>query len=87
MQEMDKGFMNINLRIATVVILCVGTCLSIPTIADAAGNLSMIVEKGLSGADNSTLTSPSTSSQELQDIYIPPNFGGPDSSEHGSGTR
>lgn len=86
MQEIDKSFMGINLRTTTVLILCVSACLTIPKIADATGNIGSLVAKGLSGADSS-LTSPDSSSAGLGDTYIPPNFGGPTSSQHGSGTR
>lgn len=86
MQEIDKSFMSINLKITTVLILCVSTCLSIPKIADATGNFGSLVAKGITGVENSSLTSPNSDSDALQDIYVPPNFGRPDS-QHGSGTR
>lgn len=86
MQEIDKGFMGINLKITTVLIFCVTACVSIPKIADATGDFGSLVAKGLSGADNSSLISPAQGSAGLADVYIPPNFGGPDS-PHGSGTR
>jgi hypothetical protein len=85
-QEIDKGFMSINLKIATVVIFCLSACLSIPKIADA-GNFSSLVETSFTGANNSTITTIDKGSERLQDIYVPPNYGGPDSSQHGSGTR
>ncbi|MDZ8183343.1 MAG: hypothetical protein RMX96_00570 [Nostoc sp. ChiSLP02] len=35
---------------------------------------------------NDTLIAGKVNSENLKDIYIPPNYGGPDS-QHGSGTR
>lgn len=85
-QEIDKGFMSINLKLATVVIFCLSACLSIPKIADA-GNFSSLIDTSITGVNSSTITNIDKSSAGLQNIYIPPNYGGPESSQHGSGTR
>ncbi|MBD2436171.1 hypothetical protein [Nostoc sp. FACHB-110] len=86
MQELYKSFMGINLRITTVLIICVSGCLSLPKIADATGEFSSLVVKGLAGAEQSLLANSDSSLEGEDDTYVPPNFGRPDS-QHGSGTR
>ncbi|BAY19077.1 hypothetical protein NIES2109_51140 [Nostoc sp. HK-01] len=83
---MDKGFMVMNLRITSILVLCVSACLVIPKIADARGTLSDLVANGLTHSDGNRVTTSNVNSQELTDIYVPPNYGVPDS-QHGSGTR
>lgn len=86
MQEVDKSFMKTNLRITSILILCVSACLLIPKIADARGNLSVLVGNGLTSTDSHSLTAANVNSQGLNDVYVPPNYGVPDS-QNGSGTR
>jgi len=87
MQELDKSFMFINLRITSILILCVSAFLVIPKIADARANISDLVANGLTNTDSNSLTTSKVNSQSgLEDVYVPPNYGVPDS-EHGSGTR
>jgi hypothetical protein len=78
--------MGTNLKITSVVIFFISAYLIIPKIADAAGTLKTASANGLSETRNNSLSIPSVNSQVLQDTYIPPNYGGPDS-QHGSGTR
>ncbi|MCC5635694.1 hypothetical protein LC593_07475 [Nostoc sp. CHAB 5844] len=78
--------MSTNLRITSILILCVSACVVIPKIADARGNFSDLVAKGLAKTDSNSLTSSNINSQGLNDVYVPPNNGVPDS-EYGSGTR
>ena len=78
--------MRTNLKITSVVIFCISAYLIIPKIADAAGTFKTATANGLSDTINNNLSIPSVKSQVLQDTYIPPNYGGPDS-QHGSGTR
>ncbi|MBE9005671.1 hypothetical protein IQ259_11590 [Fortiea sp. LEGE XX443] len=78
--------MDTNLRITGILILCVSACLVIPKIADATGRVSSLVAKDLSHTNSNSLTSSKVNSQALKNVYIPPNYGGPDS-QHGSGTR
>ncbi|WP_048819349.1 hypothetical protein [Nostoc sp. PCC 7107] len=70
-----------NLRITSILILCVSACLVIPKIADARGTLSDLVANSLTHSDGNHVNS-----QELTDVYVPPNYGVPNS-QHGSGTR
>ncbi|MBE9207117.1 hypothetical protein IQ244_11405 [Nostoc sp. LEGE 06077] len=83
---MDKRLMITNLKITSILILCVSTCLVIPKIADARGNFSDSVANSLTRTDGNAVTNVHINSQGLTDVYVPPNYGVPDS-QHGSGTR
>ncbi len=65
--------MKTNWTVIGVLIFFISASLVIPKVADATGNL------------RSSLSTDS-SSQDSQELYVPPNYGGPDS-QHGSGTR
>ncbi|ALF56484.1 hypothetical protein ACX27_20845 [Nostoc piscinale CENA21] len=75
-----------NLKITSILILCASACLAIPTIADARANFHDLVASALTNTENNSVKSSSGDSQELADVYVPPNYGLPDS-QHGSGTR
>ncbi|MBU7587137.1 MAG: hypothetical protein KAF91_30530 [Nostoc sp. TH1S01] len=75
-----------NLKITSILILCVSACLVIPKIADARGNLNDLVANSLQQTDTNSLKSSNVESQQLTDVYVPPNYGVPDS-QRGSGTR
>lgn len=68
------------------MVFCISAYLIIPTIADATGNRSMVTFDELNSSGSSQLSTLRGSSKGIKDIYVPPNYGGPDS-QHGSGTR
>lgn len=75
-----------NFRIAKFMIFCIGAYLLIPKIADCTGIFSSASANSFGPTSSNTLIARKVNSQNLQDIYIPPNYGGPDS-HNGSGTR
>ncbi len=68
--------MKINLKIVSAIVLCIGTCAIAPKIVASTENLTILTAKGFSNSN----------SQNVKNIYVPPNYGGPDS-QNGSGTR
>ncbi|BAT55803.1 hypothetical protein NOS3756_47960 [Nostoc sp. NIES-3756] len=74
--------MKTNLTVIGVLIFCITASLIIPKVADATGNLESSLSSDVSG-DRISINKPE---QSTQDLYVPPNYGGPDS-QHGSGTR
>ncbi|MBW4556536.1 MAG: hypothetical protein KME59_11450 [Trichormus sp. ATA11-4-KO1] len=78
--------MGTNLRITSAVIFCISAYLIIPKMPDATGSISALTVDELNSSGSNKLTTPRVNSYGLEDIYIPPNYGGPDS-QHGSGTR
>lgn len=78
--------MGTNLRITLVVILCTSVYIIMPKVAQSTSAFRTLTTDilGTSGSDRATTFS--VPSPDLQDIYVPPNYGGPDS-QHGSGTR
>ncbi|MFK0730733.1 MAG: hypothetical protein ACFKPT_11000 [Gloeotrichia echinulata GP01] len=77
--------METHLRITSVVILCVSAYLLLPKITDATAVINTFTANGFSTTSNQSLTTPKLNHEGLK-VYIPPNYGGPDS-QHGSGTR
>ncbi|BBD67517.1 hypothetical protein NIES4072_51870 [Nostoc commune NIES-4072] len=73
--------MKTNFRIKKFIILCIGVYILIPKIATYTGMFNTA-----SATSGDTLIARKVNSQNLRDVYIPPNYGGPDS-QHGSGTR
>lgn len=78
--------MRSNLTIIGVLIFCISASLVIPKVADATGNLKSSLLARSSRDSSSIAQNPRQSSLESQELYVPPNYGGPDS-QHGSGTR
>lgn len=78
--------MKSNFRITKFMIFCIGAYLLIPKIADCTGIFSTASANSFGPTSSNTLIARKVNSQNLQDIYIPPNYGGPDS-HNGSGTR
>lgn len=78
--------METNLKITSAVIFSIIVYIMLPQIANPRGSVSTLTANmlGITASDRSTNLS--VSSQDSKDIYIPPNYGGPDS-QHGSGTR
>ncbi len=72
-------------RIGSAIVLVIGACLVIPSIADAAGSLNDIVPKYSIPYSQNTDNSQSTS-QDSSNVYEPPDFGSPVSA-YGSSTR
>lgn len=69
--------MKTNLTIIGVLLFCISASLLIPKVADATGNLKSSL---------STDRDSKSIAQNPQELYVPPNYGGPDS-QYGSGTR
>ncbi|MEH2235939.1 hypothetical protein [Nostoc sp.] len=78
--------MKTNFRITKFLIFCIGAYILIPKIAASTGMFSTESANAFGATSNNTLITRKVNSQNLKDIYIPPNYGGPDS-QHGSGTR
>jgi hypothetical protein len=68
------------------MIFCIGVYILIPKVAACTGILSTTSANNFRTTSNSSLIARKVNSQNLKDIYVPPNYGGPDS-QHGSGTR
>ncbi|MFW9261687.1 hypothetical protein A4S05_06480 [Nostoc sp. KVJ20] len=79
--------MKTNFRITKLMIFCIGAYILIPKIAVCTGVFSTASANTFATTSSSnTLIAHKVNSQDTQDTYIPPNYGGPDS-QHGSGTR
>ncbi|MCC5646798.1 hypothetical protein LC607_28555 [Nostoc sp. CHAB 5824] len=78
--------MKANFRITKFMIFCIAAYILIPKIAACTGMFSTASANTFSATSSDTLIARKVNSQNLKDIYIPPNYGGPDS-QHGSGTR
>lgn len=78
--------MRTNLTVIGVLIFCISASLVIPKVADATGNLRSLPSVGDSTDSRSITQNSGENLQGLEELYVPPNFGGPDS-QHGSGTR
>lgn len=79
--------MKTNSRITKFMIFCIGAYLLLPKIAACTGIFSTASANSFGPTSSSnTLIAHKVNSQTLQDIYIPPNYGGPDS-HNGGGTR
>jgi len=78
--------MRVNLGIKKFMIFCIGAYILIPKIVGYVGGFSAASASSLKFNDSNTLIARKVNSPDLQDTYIPPNNGGPDSL-HGSGTR
>lgn len=77
---------SLHLRVTSIAILLISGYLVIFKNIDTTTALNSLNANHFSTNSTESLTSTKTNSQEKKDIYIPPNYGGPDS-EHGSGTR
>ncbi|BAY92565.1 MULTISPECIES: hypothetical protein [unclassified Tolypothrix] len=75
-----------HLRVTSIAILLISGYLVIFKNIDTTTALNSLNANHFSTNSTESLTSTKANSQETKDIYIPPNYGGPDS-EHGSGTR
>ncbi|WP_157816635.1 hypothetical protein [Nostoc flagelliforme] len=78
--------MKTNFRIKKFMILCIGAYILIPKIAACTGIFNTASANAFDATSGNTLIARKVNSQNLKDVYIPPNYGGPDS-QHGSGTR
>ena len=65
---------------------CIGAYILVPKIATCTGIFSTASANSFGPSSSNTLIARKANSQNPQDIYIPPNYGGPDS-HNGSGTR
>ncbi|MEH2255617.1 hypothetical protein [Nostoc sp.] len=68
------------------MIFCIGAYILLPKIAACTGIFSTASANSFGSTSSNTLIARKVNSQNLKDIYIPPNYGGPDS-HNGSGTR
>ena len=78
--------MKTNFPITKFMIFCIGAYILVPKIAACTGTFSTASANAFGATSSNTLIVRKANSQNLKDIYIPPNYGGPDS-QHGSGTR
>lgn len=78
--------MKTNSGIKKFIIFCIGAYILVPKIAACTGMFSTASANAFDATSSNTLIAHKANSQNLKDIYIPPNYGGPDS-QHGSGTR
>ena len=78
--------MKTNFQITKFIILCISAYILLPKIATYTCIFSSASANTLPTTSSKVLIAPKVNSQNLKDIYIPPNYGGPDS-QHGSGTR
>ncbi|AVH70522.1 hypothetical protein [Nostoc sp. 'Lobaria pulmonaria (5183) cyanobiont'] len=78
--------MKTNLRITKFMIFCISAYILLPKIAACTDIFSTASANALGATSSNTLIARKVNSQNLKDIYIPPNYGGPDS-HNGSGTR
>ncbi len=78
--------MKTNFRITTFIIFCISAYILIPKIATGTGMFSTTSANAFGATSSNTSIARKVNSENLKDIYIPPNYGGPDS-QHGSGTR
>ncbi|MFS0517328.1 hypothetical protein ACEYW6_21795 [Nostoc sp. UIC 10607] len=77
--------MKTNFRITKLIIFCIGAYILLPKVAASTGIFNSASANTFHPTSN-TLIARKDNSQNLKDMYIPPNYGGPDS-QHGSGTR
>lgn len=78
--------MKTNFRTTKFIILCISAYILLPKIVTYTCIFSSASANTLPTTSSKVLIAPKVNSQNLKDIYIPPNYGGPDS-QHGSGTR
>ncbi|MEH1829609.1 MAG: hypothetical protein V7L22_30450 [Nostoc sp.] len=78
--------MKTNFRITKLMIFCIGAYILIPKIAACTGTFSAVNASAFGATSSDTLIARKANSENVKDIYIPPNYGGPDS-HNGSGTR
>ena len=78
--------MKTNFRTTKFMIFCIAAYILIPKIAACTGMFTTASANTFDATSSNTLMIHKVNSQNLKDIYIPPNYGGPDS-QHGSGTR
>lgn len=78
--------MKTNFRITKFIMFCISAYILLPKIATYTCIFSSASANTLPTTSSKVLIVPKVNSQNLKDIYIPPNYGGPDS-QHGSGTR
>lgn len=78
--------METNVRITSIVILCtIVAFIVIPKMTEVTITFNRLMGNAFSEPESSNLTNNQVNRVD-QNIYIPPNYGAPDS-QHGSGTR
>ncbi|MEH2029713.1 MAG: hypothetical protein V7K67_08575 [Nostoc sp.] len=78
--------MRTNFRIAKLMIFCISAYILIPKFAAYIGIFSTANASAFGATSSDSLIAHKANSEKIKDIYIPPNYGGPDS-HNGSGTR
>jgi hypothetical protein len=78
--------MKTNLQITIFLILSISAYIVIPKVAAFTGIFSTESANAFGATSSNALIARKVNAQNLKDIYIPPNYGGPDS-HNGSGTR
>ncbi|MBW4613083.1 MAG: hypothetical protein KME21_07315 [Desmonostoc vinosum HA7617-LM4] len=78
--------MKTNWKIASFMVFFVGAYILVPKIGDCTGTSITLTANNYSAVGSNGINAGRVNSHDAKDIYIPPNYGGPDS-QHGSGTR
>ncbi|MEH2055052.1 MAG: hypothetical protein V7K97_02475 [Nostoc sp.] len=78
--------MKANFQITKLLILCVTAYILVPKLAALTGIFSTASANAFGATSSNTSIVGKVNSQNIKDIYVPPNCGGPDSN-NGSGTR
>ncbi|WP_224086656.1 hypothetical protein [Nostoc sp. MS1] len=78
--------MKTNLTVIGVLIFCISASVIIPKVADATGNTKSSLSSDVSSDRQAIKQSSGQIAINSREVYVPPNYGGPDS-QHGSGTR
>lgn len=78
--------MKTNLRITRFVMFCISIYVLIPNIADCTVVFGSVTANSFNASSSDSSTTSKVNPQDLKDIYVPPNYGSPDS-QYGSGTR
>ncbi|MFN6484091.1 MULTISPECIES: hypothetical protein [unclassified Nostoc] len=78
--------MKTNSRITNLIIFCIAVYILLPKVAACTGVFNTASANAYTATSGDTLIARKINSENLKDVYIPPNYGGPDS-HNGSGTR
>jgi hypothetical protein len=73
-------------RVTSVVMLCMSAYVIIPKVVDSTQNVNSLTAKSLSSTNSHNLSTETAKPEVVKDIYVPPNYGAPNS-QRGSGTR
>ena len=78
--------MKAKIQITKIMIFCISAYILIPKVAVCTGIINTASANTFGATGSNTSIAHKVNSENLEDTYVPPNYGGPDS-HHGSGTR